>query len=384
MTPEQLEADLTAFVRGLLRRAGVAADVRPDSLLFEQGLLNSLRILDLITFLENALGRRILDRDVKLGNFRSIRVIAQRLGSADGAPNDGAGVCIFSHHSKHLRVSGSLDALQSAGGIAVLDGGTVALGGAALHLLEYFDSVAREWARELGATEQYYPSLIALEVLEQAGYTRSFPQHLAIVQRVDRLESPAYAMTPAVCFHCYPQWRGRTLPAKAVVITARGRCCRYEQEWLAPLERLRDFSMREIIVLGARDEVESARQSLMTRAQELVTRLDLDAHIEPANDPFYGSAADGKRLLQRAGALKYELRLPLDREERAVAVASFNHHADHFGRAFDIHLTSAESAHSGCVALGLERWVLAFLAQYGLDERNWPAEVRSPGTGARA
>jgi hypothetical protein len=134
----------------------------------------------------------------------------------------------------------------------------------------------------------------------------------------------------------------------------------------------------------------------MRRAEELVTALDLGARIETANDPFYGPASDGKRLLQRAGALKYELRLPLEvsragrvaesgnsvdsrapADTRTLAVTSFNHHADHFGRAFDIRLADNTFAQSGCVALGLERWVLAFLTQYGLDERDWPVDARA-------
>ncbi|MGH7710321.1 MAG: hypothetical protein ACREOG_03505 [Gemmatimonadaceae bacterium] len=403
MTPDELEAELTRFVRRLLPREGVEAELRPETALFEGGYLNSLRILDLIAFLEKAQGQKIPDRDVKLANFRSIRVIAQRFGSSDGAqPNDASPERIFSHRSNRPPAGSPIETLRNQGTITIFDAGNVGLSGMPLQLLEYFDAVALEWARELGAIEHRYPSLIALESLERAGYVRSFPQHLAAVSHVEKVEDvaqriapespvsssdlgpPRYALAPAVCFHCYPEWQGGTLPAKGAIITARGRCCRFERDALAPLDRLRDFTMREIIVLGSRDDVESVRRSLMQRAEELVTALDLDASIDAATDPFYGPSADGKRLLQRAGALKYELHLRLGSDEHTVAVASFNHHADHFGRAFDIHLTSGALAHSGCVALGLERWVLAFLTQYGLDERHWPPAVTAPSAGARA
>jgi seryl-tRNA synthetase len=98
--------------------------------------------------------------------------------------------------------------------------------------------------------------------------------------------------------------------------------------------------------------------------------------VETASDPFFTSAAQGRRLLQSAAALKYELRLSVDPAGHTVAAASFNHHRDHFGRRFDIRLASGAAAHTGCVALGLERWVLAFFAQHGLDERGWPEPVR--------
>jgi len=79
--------------------------------------------------------------------------------------------------------------------------------------------------------------------------------------------------------------------------------------------------------------------------------------------------------MQQLQPLKYELRLP-SAEGRTVAAASFNHHQDHFGKAFSIRQQNGDAAHSGCVAFGWERWVIAFVAQHGLDEENWPLSVR--------
>jgi seryl-tRNA synthetase len=134
--------------------------------------------------------------------------------------------------------------------------------------------------------------------------------------------------------------------------------------------------MREIIVLGTHDQVETVRQSLVRQVSDLVTRLELDAAILPATDPFFTAGDEGRRLTQLAGALKYELMLTIDADGRAIAAASFNHHHDFFGTRFDIMLPTGDAAHSGCVAFGLERWVLALFAQHGVDERLWPDAVR--------
>jgi hypothetical protein len=75
--------------------------------------------------------------------------------------------------------------------------------------------------------------------------------------------------------------------------------------------------------------------------------------------------------------LKYELRLRVAPDGRSVAAASFNNHEQHFGRAFSIMLPSGEFAHSGCIAFGWERWVIAFVNQHGPDEESWPDVVRS-------
>ena len=57
-------------------------------------------------------------------------------------------------------------------------------------------------------------------------------------------------------------------------------------------------------------------------------------------------------------------------------MASFNRHEDFFGSRFNIRQPTGESAHTSCVAFGLERWVCAFFCQYGVDEAAWPQAVR--------
>ena len=81
--------------------------------------------------------------------------------------------------------------------------------------------------------------------------------------------------------------------------------------------------------------------------------------------------------MQQAGALKHELQLAVDADGRSVATASFNHHHDFFGTRFAIRLADGSPAHSGCVAFGLERWVLGVLAQLGPTEADWPAGARA-------
>jgi len=56
----------------------------------------------------------------------------------------------------------------------------------------------------------------------------------------------------------------------------------------------------------------------------------------------------------------------------SVAAASFNPHERFFGEAFDIRLADGSPAASACVAFGIERWLLAFLAAHGTSARGWP------------
>jgi hypothetical protein len=134
--------------------------------------------------------------------------------------------------------------------------------------------------------------------------------------------------------------------------------------------------MREIIAVGDTALVERLRNELMNRVSLWTKELALDGHIEVTNDPFFTTETRGRMLMQQMLPLKYELRLRVDADGRSVAAASFNNHEQHFGRAFSILLPSGEFAHSGCVAFGWERWVIAFVGQHGADEDSWPDIVR--------
>ena len=374
-TPEAFERHLTHFINTTLLGGGDA--VRPETPLFEEGYINSLRILDLIALVEKTLGKRIPDRAVRLANFRTVATIVRAFHPdapavpAAAAPSDR----LFEHRTRRGRLASPIDALVQRGDLTITGPGQVVLAGLALDVFRAVDRTVVEWATALGAMERRYPSLIDHETLVRAGQVESFPQHLTLASPIVN-ESHRHALAPAVCYHAYPEWQGRTIGALPVVLTACGRCYRYEDGNHVPLERLWEFSMREIVVLGTQEQVEHVRQGLVRRVSDLVTTLGLDGVIELATDPFFTSGDEGRRLMQQAGALKYELRLSVSTDGRVIAVASFNNHHEFFGRRFDIALAAGGPAHTGCVAFGLERWVLALLAQHGVDERAWPDDAR--------
>jgi acyl carrier protein len=75
-----LETRLLRFVRDDLL-TGRAVPIDPDTYLFADGLIDSLKILQLIAFLELEIGRRIPDGDVVMEHFRTVRTMAGRFGS---------------------------------------------------------------------------------------------------------------------------------------------------------------------------------------------------------------------------------------------------------------------------------------------------------------
>jgi seryl-tRNA synthetase len=186
-----------------------------------------------------------------------------------------------------------------------------------------------------------------------------------------RALAPAGAvLPPALCYHVYAALAERTR-IDPTHVTLRGTCWRHEGERTAPLERGWSFTMREAVWVGAASQVDPFLGRGAERSLALAAALGLEAEIVPATDPFFAPTARGRALLQRVKGLKRELLLPLG-GGRTIAAASFNHHGTFFGDAFGIRTGDGAPAVSGCVAFGIERWLLAFLVAHGPEPRGWP------------
>jgi acyl carrier protein len=400
LTATELEERLLRFTRERLAEREVADAITVDTLLFEDRVIDSLKVLELIAFLQSALGRKIPDAQIVLANFRSIATIARvftggepaaikrvRRGPAIGGrgkreegragTNDKREIQRLGANAAPLvaRLQSGVSEMLARRELEVTPDGGLIMRGAAATLRDYFDSTVYGWALELGATEETFPAEIPLATLGRAGFTTAFPQKLVFTGR----PGDESARPPAVCYHHYPCVSDSTLEGGESIVTAIGRCYRneFDPNSVHPEERLAAFTMREIIAVGDVALVEKLRNELMVRVRLWLNELSLRGHIEIASDPFFTNESRGRMLMQQMLPLKYELRLRVDADGRSVAAASFNNHQQHFGRAFSILLPSGEHAHSGCVAFGWERWVIAFVNQHGPDEESWPDVVRS-------
>lgn len=74
------EQHLLQFIRTELLD-GRVIPIDADTYLFDDGMIDSLKILRLIAFVELRLGRRLADREIVMPHFRSVRAITARFGS---------------------------------------------------------------------------------------------------------------------------------------------------------------------------------------------------------------------------------------------------------------------------------------------------------------
>ena len=295
---------------------------------------------------------------------------------------------------------GTFERLVELGIVDQPGDGRVTLGEPVLSLFRWFDrAIVGILGRSHRPQEFRYPTLISTESLRRAGYFTSFPQHLMFATRLHNdidvyrdvherygeggidagilafCQDVTHCLPPTMCYHTFAQFSGRDLGGDELrVVTSRGKSFRYESSYWHSLERLWDFTIREIVFLGSRDQVLDARAAFMRDIFAFIDDLDLTGRCEVGNDPFFGSAATPSQIWsQRMLELKYELQLTVG-ADRDIAVGSFNFHDDLFGLRFGI-TREGQTVRSGCVGFGLERLVYAFLCRHGTDVRDWPRQV---------
>ena len=126
------------------------------------------------------------------------------------------------------------------------------------------------------------------------------------------------------------------MPASGLAYGVCGKCFRYESSNMADLRRLWDFTMREVVFLGGREEVLERRERSIEMMGRFLDEHRLAGEIRTASDPFFiAPDAVAKTYFQLSSETKYEISLMLPDDDR-LAVGSHNYHTDFFGRAFNV------------------------------------------------
>jgi seryl-tRNA synthetase len=247
-----------------------------------------------------------------------------------------------------------------------------------------------------GAERLRFPPVLPRRQLESSGYLTSFPHLCGTIYAFEGTESEAreqgeraarheewgehqqmseLALVPAACYPIYPAIaaRGR-LPPGGHFVDAGGSWV-FRNEPSEDPARRQMFHQHELVRIGEPETVLEWRDEWAARGLELLLALGLDAQLDNANDPFFGRRGKMLAANQRSETLKLELLVPIAGPE-PTALASFNHHREHFGAIYGIELADGTTAHTACLGFGHERIVLAMLRAHGLDPDLWPEAVR--------
>ncbi len=263
------------------------------------------------------------------------------------------------------------------------------LSGEVFQLFKALDSMFLRLAEQVQAQEFYFPQFIQAKELNRMDYFKSFPHLITFPVALDQkneanldkfikgercdaegrvqlteIDKVCDCLTPAACYHFYIHFQMQDLK-KTQFLTTRANCFRREL-YYAPLQRQWNFNMREVVCLGAHDEVKAFITKYRALASEKFKALDLAIEWEVATDPFFNPESNPKFVMQQLDPVKHEMIF-----EKNLSIGSTNFHKDYFGENFKI-THQGQTASSACIAFGLERWIFAIVTRYGTNPANWP------------
>jgi seryl-tRNA synthetase len=283
--------------------------------------------------------------------------------------------------------------------------GQVAYSGPVLKLANLINTKAGElYAAAFAAKESHFPAMIDADTLHKCGYFDSHPNAVTFVGNVvedfdaieefrranscsegalmpqqDHIHIDGMCLNPAACFPCYPTLTGQNFD-EGQCYTWLGRVFRYESRNINGLDRLYEFNVRELVFVGDEDYVRSVRAKALPVVEQLAAFMDIDCQVQTATDPFFATVSAAKKFWQASQEVKNEIKIPAlgnDGSIKQLACGSINLHGNFFGKRFGFTCKNGEPAQTGCVGLGIERWVLAAFTQHGFDEMRWPEAVRN-------
>jgi seryl-tRNA synthetase len=292
-------------------------------------------------------------------------------------------------------------AAHAALGLAWSENGQSVLSGALLDLYERLDRTFVGLSAGCGAERIRFPTFIPARELHKLDYFRSFPHLVTFPVALDqddeqnlktftdgepiddagclhltRTAPLKEVLTPAACYHVYVHMQGKDL-AQPLYVTTVNTCFRREKRY-APLERQWAFSMREIVCVGSENEVTGFLDRYRKRVSELLAVIGLPIEWMHATDPFFNPRKNPRYIAQKLDPVKHEMVF-----RDSLAIGSVNFHRSYFGDAFAI-TRGGEVAYSGCVAFGIERWILEDLLTFGKDPARWPTPAAAAGTGGES
>jgi seryl-tRNA synthetase len=379
----------------------LAADIQKESVYVSPQLTN-LRVLPTLDAVELEIAEGADPETVQAKTLRFLASMMKRTHRFDTK--------VFLRTERRNR--GSLarnvhEELKARGWIFDYGNGQVALSGPVLALGRAIDAKAAElYDRDFRAAPGAFPAFVDAEILKKCGYFDSHPNAVTfachVVDDIDAIEEfraansgteavqlparehlhlPGTCLNPAACFPCYPTLSKKKIAGDGTAFTWQGRVFRHESRNISGLERLWEFNVRELVFVGTENYVVECRQRALPLIEELAGHFDLEIRVETAADPFFATVSAARTFWQRSQEVKNELRLPVepgpDGAERTIAGGSVNIHGKFFGERFNIMTEDGSTAFTGCIGLGIERWVLSAFTQHGFDPQRWPAAVRN-------
>ncbi len=271
--------------------------------------------------------------------------------------------------------------------------------------------------KPLGFVEAIFPKMEPLEIGFKTGHLKGTPNqmifaslpisynidefeewqdYLVIYDRPDPellrkfVEPPKYYLCFAQCppfyrFLSKMVFRDEDLPLKW--FDKSGPSFRWEGTGgLRGIERLVEFHRIEIVWLGKPEQVVDIRNKLLEKYEYFMDKvLDLEWRWAWVTPWFLVHAGETEEMdeqidINKPGTIDFEAYLPYKGPKNDphswLEIGNISIHGTKYTSAFKVKHARNETLWTACSGFGIERWILAFLAQKGFDRDNWPKIVR--------
>ena len=197
------------------------------------------------------------------------------------------------------------------------------------------------------------------------------------------LAAPSAGLCYAQCPLIYWSFKGKTISEKSLPVFVYDNTAissRYESGGRHGIERVDEFHRIEPVYIGTREQLLELREKMLERYKHVFNDIfDLEWRMAWVT-PWYMQQAGkvGDKGTQDTGTIDFEAYMPYRGDRKKSEWLEFQNLSilgDKYIKAFNIKAQKSE-LWSGCSGIGLERWTTAFLAQKGLDSKNWPEKFR--------
>lgn len=152
---------------------------------------------------------------------------------------------------------------------------------------------------------------------------------------------------------------------------------RYESGGRHGIERVDEFHRVEPVYIGTKKQLIDLKEKLIDRYKHVFEKIfELEWRIADVT-PFYLQQAGGEEGEEEHGSelgtIDFEAYLPFRGSRDESEWLEFQNLSifKKYTEAFNIKSQTKE-LYSGCTGIGLERWLVAFLAQRGIEPEDWP------------
>lgn len=281
-------------------------------------------------------------------------------------------------------------------------------------LLRTMERIAvEEILNPLGFTEVIAPKLVPFEIWEKTGHLSGSEPEIyyvsppisrdiavweevidlykitkkAYVEKIrERMRNPIGGMTYAQCPPMYWAFEGKTIDDSEfplLMYDKSGPSYRWEAGGRQGIERVNEFWRIEPLFIGYPDQLIELKEKIMERYAYVFDKVFEIQWRTAWVTPFYmaqsGQVGIEKETERIKGTVDYESWIPSrgSREESEwLEFQNLSIVGDKYTKAFSIKSSKNKELWSGCSGIGLQRWVVSFLAQKGLDHEKWPKEFK--------